>query len=58
MPKEYAEQQFHNADHFKDDDYVRPEWYEMPQVAHHFAHGGAVHEAMRLIQASKKRHRP
>jgi hypothetical protein len=54
-PKEYARQQFHNIDHFDAKDYVRPEWYEMPQVAHHFSHGGAVvQRAMDLIQRHKK----
>ena len=42
MPHDLAEQQFHNLHHFSGEDYVRPEWWEMPQAQPPRAKGGGV----------------
>jgi hypothetical protein len=42
MSDEYAHQQFPNLHHFSADEYVRPEWWEMPQHRPARACGGTI----------------
>ena len=37
-----SKEHFCNLDHFSGDDYVRPEWWEMPQARPPRAKGGSV----------------